>query len=45
MLLASGKALIMDNAVESLKIKLSQLEVISSNHVDGVAQYLSRFIV
>lgn len=42
MLVASGKALVMDNAVESLKNKLSHLEVISSNDNDGVAKYLSK---
>lgn len=40
MLVCSGKALIMDNAVESLKNKLSHLEVISSNDDEGVAKYL-----
>jgi Cof subfamily protein (haloacid dehalogenase superfamily) len=40
MLIAAGKGLIMKNAVESLKTKLSHLEVISSNENDGVAKYL-----
>ncbi len=41
MLTAAGKGLIMKNAAESLKTKLSHLEVISSNENDGVAKYLS----
>ncbi|HEY6142621.1 MAG TPA: HAD family hydrolase [Flavobacterium sp.] len=41
MLLSSGTALIMENAVESLKNKLAHLEVIDSNNDDGVARYLS----
>lgn len=45
MLLSSGKALIMGNAVESLKNKLPHLEVILNNQSDGVAQYLSKEIV
>lgn len=45
MLLATRKGLIMNNAVESLKIKLSHLEVISSNDNDGVAKYLSQKIL
>jgi len=45
MLLATGKGLIMSNAVESLKNKLSHLEVISSNVNDGVAKYLSQKIL
>ena len=45
MLIASGKSLIMENAVESLKNKLSQLEVISSNENDGVARYLSALLL
>lgn len=45
MLIASGKGLIMENAVESLKTKLSHLEVISSNEKDGVAKYLFQKIV
>ncbi len=40
MLIAAGKGLIMDNAVKSLKNKLSHLEVISTNDEDGVAKYL-----
>lgn len=45
MLLSSGKALIMGNAVEGLKTKLSHLEVISSNENDGVAKYLAQNIL
>lgn len=45
MLIATGKALIMENAVESLKSKLSHLEVISTNDDDGVAKYLSQKIL
>jgi hypothetical protein len=45
MLVAAGKGLIMDNAVESLKTKLSHLEVISSNDNDGVARYLSEMLL
>jgi Cof subfamily protein (haloacid dehalogenase superfamily) len=40
MLKATGKGLIMGNAPENLKDKLSHLEVISSNDEDGVAKYL-----
>ena len=42
MLLSSGKGLIMANAAEGLKTKLSHLEVIESNEEDGVANYLSK---
>jgi Cof subfamily protein (haloacid dehalogenase superfamily) len=45
MLVSAGKGLIMDNAVESLKTKLSHLEVISSNDNDGVARYLSELLL
>lgn len=45
MLVAAGKGLIMNNAVESLKTKLSHLEVIASNVEDGVAQYITQKIV
>ncbi len=45
MLIAAGKSLIMQNAVESFKNKLSQLEVISSNEKDGVASYLSAVLL
>ena len=41
MLKSTGKALIMGNAPESLKNKLSHLEVILTNENDGVATYLS----
>ena len=45
MLIAARKGLIMDNAVESLKTKLSHLEVIASNDNDGVARYLSELLL
>jgi hypothetical protein len=45
MLLATRKGLIMSNAVESLKNKLSHLEVISSNDNDGVAKYLTETLL
>lgn len=45
MLLASGKSLIMENAVENFKSKLAHLEVISSNDNDGVAKYLTEKII
>lgn len=45
MLLATAKSLIMENAVESLKNKLSHLEVISTNDNDGVAKYLAQKIL
>ena len=41
MLGAAGIGLIMENAPENLKRKLSHLEVISNNNEDGVAQYLT----
>ena len=41
MLISAGKALIMENAVESLKTKLPHIEVINSNDSDGVASYLA----
>ena len=44
MLISAGKALIMENAVESFKNKLPHLEVITSNDEDGVAKYLANFI-
>lgn len=40
MLITTAKGLIMGNAPDSLKNKLSHLEVISNNHKDGVASYL-----
>jgi len=40
MLITTAKGLIMGNAPDSLKSKLSHLEVISNNHKDGVASYL-----
>jgi len=45
MLISSGKALIMENAVDSFKNKLPQLEVISSNDDDGVAKYLTETLL
>lgn len=42
MLVSCGKALIMENAVDNLKTKLSHLEVILSNDNDGVAKYLAK---
>jgi len=45
MLVAAGKSLIMENAVESFKNKLPQIEVISSNEKDGVARYLSALLL
>lgn len=41
MLSSAGIGLIMGNAPENLKEKLSHLEVISNNNEDGVARYLS----
>jgi Cof subfamily protein (haloacid dehalogenase superfamily) len=41
MLAAAGVGLIMGNAPENLKNKLSHLEVISNNNEDGVARYLT----
>lgn len=45
MLLKSKKGIIMGNAVESLKNKLSHLEVIASNDADSVAKYLSKEVL
>lgn len=45
MLVSSGKALIMENAVQSFKSKLPHLEVITSNDNDGVAKYLSELLL
>lgn len=45
MLVSTGKGLIMGNAPETLKNKLSHLEVITSNHEDGVAKYLSKLLL
>lgn len=45
MLATSGKGLIMGNAPETLKNKLSHLEVIATNHEDGVAKYLLKSIL
>jgi Cof subfamily protein (haloacid dehalogenase superfamily) len=44
MLNAAGIGLIMGNAPENLKEKLSHLEVISSNNEDGVARYLAAIL-
>lgn len=45
MLLSTQKGLIMSNAVESLKNKLSHLEVITSNDDDGVSKYLTEMLL
>ncbi len=45
MLAAAGKSLIMENAVESLKNKLSHIEVIATNDDDGVAKYLTKMLL
>jgi Cof subfamily protein (haloacid dehalogenase superfamily) len=45
MLVTTGKGLIMGNAPETLKNKLSHLEVIATNHEDGVAKYLSKLLL
>lgn len=45
MLIAAGKSLIMENAVENFKNKLSHFEVISSNENDGVARYLAALLL
>ena len=45
MLNATFKGLLMANAPDSLKNKLSHLEVILSNENDGVAQYLAKNIL
>ena len=45
MLVTTGKGLIMGNAPETLKNKLSHLEVIANNHEDGVAKYLSDLLL
>ena len=45
MLVTTGKGLIMGNAPETLKNKLSHLEVIATNHEDGVAKYLSEAVL
>ncbi|MDI5896348.1 Cof-type HAD-IIB family hydrolase [Flavobacterium algoritolerans] len=41
MLKSSGKGLVMGNAPDSLKDKLSHLEVISTNDNEGVAKYIA----
>ena len=45
MLVTTGKGLIMGNAPDTLKNKLSHLEVIATNHEDGVAKYLSDLLL
>lgn len=45
MLVTTGKGLIMGNAPVTLKNKLSHLEVIATNHEDGVAKYLSETVL
>ncbi len=45
MLLAAQKSLIMGNAPDKLKNKLAHLEVIDSNHEDGVANYIYNYII
>ncbi|MCG9793840.1 Cof-type HAD-IIB family hydrolase [Flavobacterium algicola] len=45
MLIKTAKGLLMGNAPDSLKQKLSQLEVIDTNEFDGVAKYLSKNIL
>ncbi len=45
MLNSTGKALIMENAVEALKNKLSHIEVISTNDNDAVAKYLTKTLL
>jgi Cof subfamily protein (haloacid dehalogenase superfamily) len=45
MLVTTGKGLIMGNAPDTLKNKLSHLEVIAANHEDGVAKYLSDLLL
>jgi Cof subfamily protein (haloacid dehalogenase superfamily) len=45
MLLAAQKSLIMGNAPEKLKNKLSHLEVIEFNYEDGVAKYIAEKIL
>jgi hypothetical protein len=45
MLVTTGKGLIMGNAPEIFKNKLSHLEVIATNHEDGVAKYLSETVL
>jgi Cof subfamily protein (haloacid dehalogenase superfamily) len=45
MLLSAQKSLIMGNAPENLKTKLSHLEIIKPNHEDGVAKYIAERIL
>jgi hydroxymethylpyrimidine pyrophosphatase-like HAD family hydrolase len=45
MLKSTGKGLIMGNAPDTLKNKLPHLEVIATNHEDGVAKYLSKLLL
>jgi hydroxymethylpyrimidine pyrophosphatase-like HAD family hydrolase len=45
MLIAAGLGLVMANAPESLKSKLSHLEVISTNDDDGLVKFLSKRVL
>ena len=45
MLVTSGKGLIMGNAPAALKNKLSHMEVIATNHDEGVANYLADLLL
>jgi len=45
MLLLAAKGLIMNNAPDNLKHKLSHLQIIQNNHEDGVAHYIEQNIL
>jgi hydroxymethylpyrimidine pyrophosphatase-like HAD family hydrolase len=45
MLIAAGLGLVIANAPESLKSKLSHLEVISTNDDDGLVKFLSKRVL
>jgi hypothetical protein len=45
MLLLAAKGLIMNNAPDNLKHKLSHLQIIQNNHEDGVAHYIKQNIL
>jgi hydroxymethylpyrimidine pyrophosphatase-like HAD family hydrolase len=45
MLIAAGLSLVIANAPESLKSKLSHLEVISTNDDDGLVKFLSKRVL
>jgi hydroxymethylpyrimidine pyrophosphatase-like HAD family hydrolase len=45
MLNSTFKGLLMGNAPDSLKSKLSHLEIIETNNNEGVANYLSKIIL